>query len=144
MPHKPLLIDPRVLRPLPQSMWNMACTICDRRLSRWEVFDFRDDAIAPKARHGRPVCSLCWLYKSEWGKANRADIDLMIRDVELDCGFSFERSLVGEIVKEGERQPDGRLQNCKDADRVLAAIAVTSRVFTFHDRISHMEPDDES
>lgn len=120
MPHKPLILDPKALRPLPQPLWGMSCAWCDKTQARWEVS--QPDLL----REAEPVCSLCWLYDSEWGQQHRPDIDQMIRDIEVECGFRFERSTVRTAADQAER-----LYRYQDGDRVLAAIAVTSRVFAY-------------
>jgi hypothetical protein len=111
--HQPLILDPRVLRPLPQSLWGHACSKCDKTQSVWELF-----AGDPSRRKGEPICSMCWLYESEWGQERRADIDQFIREVEVQAETIFRKTL------------DGRLWSCKDADRIVGAVAVTSRIAT--------------
>jgi len=108
--HQPLIIDPKVVRPLPPALWGHACSWCDKMQSVWEVFE--DGA----QKKGQPVCSLCWLYQSDWGRARRTDVDKMLRAVELTSREIFRRD------------DAGRLWSCSDADRILASIAVTSRV----------------
>jgi len=105
--HKPLIFHPKELRPLAQKLWDIACDRCNRRQSRWEL---------PDGRKGTPLCSMCWLYESEWAKPRREDLDMLIREVEIETGEKFRR------------QEDGRLWSCADADRILGAIAVTSRI----------------
>lgn len=104
---KAVFLDPELLRPLPPSLWGHACSECDKRQSVWEL--------PSEARKGAPVCSLCWLYETEWGKERREDIDGMIRAVEARTE-AFRKT------------DDGRLWSCRDADRILGAIAVTSRI----------------
>jgi len=111
--HKPLILDPRVLRPLPQALWGHACSKCDKTQAVWELF-----ADGPTRRKGEPICSLCWLYESEWGKERRDDVDKMIRAVEVQAEEIFRKEL------------DGRLWSCADADRIMGAISVTSRIAT--------------
>ena len=112
-PPKAVFLDPALLRPLPQPLWGHACSMCDKRQSVW-------DHLAPElpsnARRGEPMCSLCWLYETEWGKERREDIDGMIRAVEVHLGEIFRKT------------DDGRLWVCKDGDRILGSIAVTSRI----------------
>jgi hypothetical protein len=115
MPHKPLILNPNNLRPLPEAMWDVSCDKCDRRQARWEFFP----SDSPDARKGFMICSLCWLYESEWGKKRREDIDQMIRDVELSTEQIFQRA------------KGGLLWSCKDADRILGSIALTSRMFLY-------------
>ena len=63
------------------------------------------------------ICALCWLYESVWGKKRREDLDEMIKDVEVAIDENFQRG------------DDDRLWACKDADRILGSIALTSRMF---------------
>lgn len=110
---RPVILDPRVLRPLPQALWGHACSKCDKTQSVWELF-----AGDPSRRKGEPICSLCWLYESEWGQERRSDIDAMIRAVEVQAETIFRKRL------------DGRLWSCQDADRLMGSIAVVSRIAT--------------
>ena len=81
MAHKPLIINPRFIRPLPKAMWDVNCASCDKRQSRWQLFP----SDAPEGvKGGILICSLCWLYDSQWGKTRREDLDQMIRDVEVE------------------------------------------------------------
>lgn len=120
MPHKPLILDPKTLRPLPQSLWGLSCAWCDKTQARWELS--QPDIL----RKAEPICSLCWLYDSDWGRQHRHDIDLMIQDIEIECGSRFARLEAGTTPDQA-----ARLCRCQDGDRVLAAIAVTSRVFAY-------------
>jgi len=68
-----------------------------------------------------PVCSLCFLYLSNWSKSRQEDLANMIRDVEAE--------LKKEFTKE-----DGRLVRAEDGDRILASLAITSRAFQLSDK----------
>ena len=81
--------------------------LCDRLEARWECSEEHSPG---------PVCSLCWLYESEWGKLNREKVDRLISAVEGETGEPFRR------------RTDGRLWGGCDADRILGAIAVISRI----------------
>lgn len=116
---KPLIVDSRFLRPLPQAMWDTACSKCDKRQAKWEFIPSDN----PPPSGGYPMCSLCWLYESEWGKARRQDIDAMIRDVEKSKGQIFQRA------------KGNKLWACKDADPILGAIVMTSRMFEIQGRL---------
>jgi hypothetical protein len=123
MGHKPLILDPKVMRPLPGALWDISCDMCDKRQARWEL-------ATPEllsVRKGTPVCSLCWLYESEWGKPRRDDIDHMIADVETEVGREFKRT------------EDGRLWSCADANRILSSIALTSRLFNVRGMVREAE-----
>jgi hypothetical protein len=114
--HRPIFIDPSVIRPLPQSLWGIYCDWCDKRQSKWELFL---PEAPSNARKGVAICSVCWLYESEWGKKLSEDIALFIAAVEKEISRPFQR------------REDGALAECRDADRVLGAIAVTSRIFAY-------------
>jgi hypothetical protein len=124
-----LFLDTTRLYPLPQSMWNAHCDHCDKRQSRW-LFIPTDMSQPEEARgpgkiheedhfraRGHIMCSLCWLYESTWGQGRRSEIDALIRKFEFETKSILARS-------EG-----GRLWSCRDADRVLAMIALMSRIF---------------
>jgi hypothetical protein len=70
------------------------------------------------------VCSLCFLYDSKWGEARKDQIDVLVDEVEKERGQKFLRAADGTS-----------LLQCKDADQILASIALTSRMFQVHDTI---------
>lgn len=114
-----LIVSPERLRPLPKSMWDSNCAKCDKRQSRWQFIPVDQD---PR-KGGLLMCSLCWLYESAWGERRRADIDEMVREVEVQSGEIFHRG------------KNGRLWSCRDADRILGAIAMTSRMFLMRGKV---------
>jgi hypothetical protein len=116
-PMVPLVLDTRMLRPLPQPMYDAPCSNCDKRQSRWEM------GLAGSSNLSF-VCSLCFLYESKWGEARRDQIDILVREVEIERGEKFLRGADGT-----------QLLSCPDADRILASIALTSRMFQVHDTI---------
>lgn len=122
-------LEPSVLRPLPQSLWNHACAWCDKRQSVWELFETERERAK---RKGVPLCSLCWLYESEWGKEHREGIDKLIRAVEVTTECIFRKTA------------DARLWSCQDADRILGPIAVTSRIAAQRKLIHRIGESDES
>jgi len=113
----PLVLDTRMLRPLPQSLYDAACSNCDKRQSRWEMGPANTDRCVF-------VCSLCFLYESKWGEARRDQIDILVDEVEKERGQKFLRSVDGTS-----------LLRCQDADQILASVALTSRMFQVHDTI---------
>lgn len=125
MTHKAIFLDPKLLRPLPQSLWGHACSRCDKTQSVWELFD-----LDSSKRKGEPMCSLCWLYESEWGKERRGDIDDMVRAVEIQANGVFKKT------------DDGRLWSCQEADRILGSIAVTSRIVSHRSMLQAFGGDD--
>lgn len=112
---KALLVDPMSIRPLPGALWDIACERCNKRQSRWEVFP-RGMA---KAKRGFPVCSLCWLYESEWGKAHVEEVTGLIERTEAEMGKKIEKT------------PEGRIRQCADADAIMGAVALTSRLAAY-------------
>jgi len=112
----PIEVDPRLTRPLPQALWDYSCHLCDKKQARWEVFS--PDKPFPQKK-GTPVCAICWLYESDWGKKRAADIEVFIRAVEDEASVRFLRQ-------------NGRLSMCRDADRIFGAIVMTSKMFEVH------------
>jgi hypothetical protein len=76
----------------------------------------------PSGDEQHVVCSLCFLYESNWGKKRLDDIHELVRAVETETGESFLRTADGQT-----------LASCSDADRILGSIALTSRAFQMHD-----------
>lgn len=112
----PMVLDTRMLRPLPEPLWDSSCVNCDRMQSRWEMGPQGSDECVF-------VCSLCFLYESQWGQKRRDQLPFLIHDIEAEKGERFLRT------------PDDRLLSCKDANDILGAIALTSRMFQVHDTI---------
>lgn len=123
----PLTIDPRALRPLPPALWGMSCTWCDKAQAKWEYFSGPESTAA---RMGIVLCAHCWLYTSEWGRKHQSDVEGFLHDVEVQLGKPLPRDAQGKLV------------HCDDADRVLGAISVTSRVFDYHRMMGVLRADD--
>lgn len=124
---KPILIDPRLLMPLPKALWGTACDNCNRPQSKWRVFSpmkrpASGQAIPLSDADFAPTCSVCFLYESPWGKQRREDIQRFIADLEREMGEKFL------VDTEGRLTPNA-------ADRALGAIALTSRMFEMHDQM---------
>jgi len=114
--HKaPLIIDTRFLRPLPKPMWQATCVNCDKRQSMWEM--------GPPSEPN-PVCSLCFLYESQWAEKRKDEVHAMVRDVEAYSGDKFLRD-----------RDNVTLLSPKDGDRILGALALTSRMFQLQDKM---------
>jgi hypothetical protein len=99
------------LRPLPRSMQGVACALCDRMQSCWQLtVPFKDE---------QTVCSLCVLYHPQvWTK----EIQQAITNVETGAGHMFERDV------------NARLTRCSDADRVLGVVVLTDRILGVRER----------
>lgn len=122
---KPLILDTRYLRPLPKEMFDSACEHCDKRQSKWEMGP-------PDSDERHILCSLCFLYESNWGKARVDQIHEIVDDVEKEMGTKFFRGADGKT-----------LIACKDGDRILGALALTSRAFQLEDRMRRETGDEE-
>jgi hypothetical protein len=118
--HKPLVIPPDRLRPLPENMWGTSCDKCDKRQANWEYWSPK---LPPTERRGYLVCSLCWLYRSDWGREHSADIAQYIALVEQSARVTFQRTANNQLLM------------CNDADRILGAIVLTSRMFVYRGRL---------
>lgn len=99
------------LRPLPRSMQGVACALCDRMQSCWQLtVPFQEE---------KTVCSLCLLYHPEvWNK----QIEQAITNVETGVGHMFERDVHARLLK------------CADADRVMGVVVLTARVLGVRER----------
>jgi hypothetical protein len=105
-----LFCDPNLLRPLPKALQGIACAACDKRQAVWEhTQDVRD-------RRGEFVCSLCWLYHSAWTPGTEEELAKLIAAVEEQMKTTFEKNARGELL------------SCKDGDRILGSIVMTSRL----------------
>ena len=60
---------------------------------------------------------MCFLYESEWSKDRIPSIGIFVREVEAKLDTMFPRA------------PADRLERCEDADRILGALVMSSRVF---------------
>lgn len=114
-----LLIDPRTIRPLPKSLWGATCAWCDKRQSRWELLLGRD-------QDAKIVCSVCMLYDSAWSSDKQQEIEQLIVDIESGGASKFLRDPLGRLVP-------------SRADQVMAAIAMTSRMFRLGDYKQRMK-----
>jgi hypothetical protein len=124
---KPLIIDPRLLMPLPKALWGTACDNCNRAQAKWRVFSPMQrpadgNAIPITDADFSPTCSVCFLYESPWGKQRREDIQRFIADLEQEMHQKFLLD------------PSGRLTP-NAADQALGAIALTSKMFEMQDRM---------
>lgn len=114
--YAPLIIDTRFLRPMPKAMWGANCVNCDKSQSMWEM---------GPPDEPNPVCALCFLYESQWAEKRIDEVHGLVRDIEVSTGEKMLRS-PGDNVS---------LLSVKDANKVLGAIAMTSRMFALQDKL---------
>lgn len=108
---KPLYISAREVRPLAAAMRGMACCDCGKRQAVWEK------TVEVGQEKGHPICSLCFLYKSPWAKENQSSLEAFVAAVEESASTFFAKT------------DDNKLEVCKDADRIMSSIVLTTRLF---------------
>lgn len=109
-----LILNTNHFRPLLKEEWDGPCASCGKHQARWAFIP------ADRERGAVSVCGLCWMYKSEWGKNRAEQLRNFQHAVEREVGTTF---LVDK----------GKLVRFQDADRLLGALALTSRVFQLQD-----------
>ena len=126
---KELLLDTRFIGPLPQSMWGVTCSHCDKPQARWEMK-------LPDEKEGQSgsviICSLCFLYESNWAEDRREALDAYIKEVEA---LKLEEQKAAAPANEAPyllpfrfaTLDNGRIAYAHDGDRLLAAIALANR-----------------
>lgn len=98
---------PRTLRPLPKRLWGHACSCCDKPWSRW--------ASGPRdLTTFEAICSICFLYRSEWGRSNKEKIAWAVEVAQKEKPVALDDNL--------------RLVSPQDGDRILAAFATQARM----------------
>lgn len=103
-----------LLSPLPKKVMGANCVECDRPQADWDL-----QAVPGLA----PVCSLCVLYKVPWLNKSEEDIACLVELVEASVG-PFEKD------------EQGRLIRSEDADRIVSALVMTSKVVVLTSRRS--------
>ena len=105
-----LIINPQHFKPLPKEEWDGPCACCGKKCARWMFIPADQDKGAVS------VCGICWIYESQWGKNRARELHEFRMAVEEEIGSSF---LIDK----------GKLVRFEDADRLLGALAFTSKVF---------------
>lgn len=114
----PILVDTSRIAPVPDSkLMGSDCSHCGKARAQWLFYP----SDGPQEKGALFICSICWLYDSEWSKNRRADLDAMIIEVETSLGRPFLRD-------------KGQLVDCKDADRIMGAITYLSKMVEMRDR----------
>lgn len=113
---RPVEISPKVVRPLPKDMWGTACYTCNRPEAKWH-FE------SPQYEDPMCICSICFLYKSEWGRQRREDIRALIAEIEKEHHLIFLRNERDELIA------------ASDADRIFGTIVLTSAMFAMRSKV---------
>lgn len=142
---KPLLIDTNLLLPyVDKSLHNTFCSSCDKPQAKWDMID---PNLVDKQGNMRPtafpVCSICFLYESNWGVDRKDQVREVvdeferIRRADQDKKYKEEleaRKKSGSVIVLPEpaafsysRDMAGRLSDIRDADNILLYIAWVSR-----------------
>lgn len=102
---KPVVVNVDFCKPLHESMRGCECVSCGKSQAKW-LF-------------GNPpnsICSLCFLYKTFWGRNRSPDIAAMVVDVEKQLKTTFLRDSEGNLLSEA------------DATRIAVAVLMTSHM----------------
>jgi len=108
-----LLLDPDRMRALPDELREYNCSSCDRRSAGWAFLPSNKGTDPDPI----PICSLCWLYLSNWARARVKEVPEFIDRFEQTTGTQFN--------KDG----DGRLVDHREGDAVLLQLLRASAVF---------------
>lgn len=106
---KPIFINPDHFRPLDKKEWDGPCMCCNLNQARWMFIPANETGAVS-------ICGLCWLYKSVWGQNRSEEIFSYLLKVEDEIGKPFPKA-------------KRKLVRFEDADRILGALALTSRLF---------------
>ena len=118
---KPLRLDTALFVMLDRESWNIACAVCDKRQSKWELIT---RATAPGTTDTKaPICSMCFLYESRWGKDRAKELQEYL--IEVVAQETKRKMLLG---------PTGGLTSNDDADFILGILALTNRRFDVEDK----------
>lgn len=114
---QPVLLDPALMRPRMDAD-PCPCAHCARKSARWLWLKRTDEG----ASLWLTTCSLCWFYTTPWGTENAEGLAELIAATEQRMGRQFARTT------------DGKLLEAADADRILSAVSITSRIFKAAER----------
>jgi hypothetical protein len=103
---KPIKIDAASLKLLEPSRRGSKCKDCAEDQALWES----------GIDYGITVCSLCVLYRTQWGRIWREEFVQLISEVEAKRSIVFQKT------------PEGRLSLCRDADSIVGGV-VTANTF---------------
>jgi hypothetical protein len=106
------LLDTKRLLPLPQDLWGSLCSDCGKSQANWQWMG--NVTASDGSTVGTATCALCYLYNSEWGKAQGGAMANLLR--ELEDGWNCKL----------ERTEEDKLKSIGDANRVLATLAYLS------------------
>lgn len=108
---RPLLVDTDRIQPMTdKDLYDSECAHCRQTRARWLFYttDGDDKALL--------MCSICWLYDSNWAKDRREDLDALIEDTETEMEELFARD------------DSGKMTRGSDGDRIMGAIVYLSRM----------------
>lgn len=115
---KPIRVDTSRFQMLDKDRWDSACAVCQQTTAKWEM---RGPGLDGKEAWAA-ICSMCFLYKSNWGKTHSENISSYLSEV---------------VSKETKRKmllsPEGKLLSSPDADFILGVLVLTSRRFDIED-----------
>jgi hypothetical protein len=76
------LIDTARLIPMPQDDWGAVCSECHYPRANWQW-------LTADLTTGTSICALCYLYNSDWGKAQGPAMSTLLKELETGVGLQI-------------------------------------------------------
>lgn len=108
-----LMIDPDRMRALPDELRDYNCSSCNRRNAGWAFLPTNKGPDPDPI----PICSLCWLYLSNWARPRVKEVPEFIALFEQTTGKKFTRD------------GGGALTDHRQGDEVVAQLLRASAVY---------------
>jgi hypothetical protein len=89
-----LLIDPDRMRALPEELRDYNCSTCNRRNAGWAFLPSNKGPDPDPI----PICSLCWLYLSNWARPRVREVPAFIARFEQTTGKKFTKDAGGALT----------------------------------------------
>ena len=115
-------LHPKMLKPAATIMRGSVCDSCNKGQASWiaEIPRGDEDRIF--------VCSLCVLYKTEWGKKAHERVEVTKGSIEHSRGVEFALDA------------DRRMASAKDGDDVLGSITLALRIESVQRTVGAVKP----
>lgn len=118
-----LMIDPDRMRALPEELRDYNCSNCNRRNAGWAFLPTNKGSDPDPI----PICSLCWLYLSNWARPRVQEVPEFIARFEQTTGKQFTKDSGGALTD--HRQGD------EVVSQLLRASAVYLRMQRVQERL---------
>lgn len=108
-----LLLDPDRMRALPDELRDYSCSSCNRRNAGWAFLPSNKGEDPDPV----PICSLCWLYLSNWARPRAKEVPEFIARFEQTTGKQFTKDAGGSLTDH------------RQADEIVAQLLRASAVY---------------